>query len=67
HPEPLAPLRAQAVHLGSIQTEALVATQPQSLQLPPSGTFELYRVGDAMSSRDVHSAMLDAYRLSVCL
>ena len=60
-------LKNQSSNLGSIDNQALLETQPQSLLLNESGKYQLFRIGDAMSSRDIHSAMLDAYRLCVSL
>ena len=46
---------------------ALVAGQPQGRAREagrnPAGQFELYRIGDAVSSRNTHAAIYDALRL----
>ena len=38
-------------------------TPIQAQPRPKRAGFELYRIGDAVSSRSIHAAMLDAYRL----
>ena len=37
--------------------------RPQSLVRNPEGTYQLFRIGDAVSSRNVHAAVYDALRL----
>jgi hypothetical protein len=37
--------------------------RPQRLVRNPNGAFQLFRVGDAVSSRNVHAAVYDALRL----
>jgi len=48
-----------------IDIDALLGSSSQP-RCRDSG-FELYRVGDAVSSRSLHAALLDAYRLCVSL
>ena len=52
-----------AKNRGHLDLEALRRNQPQIVTLNREGNYVLFRVGDAVSSRDVHSAMLDAHRL----
>jgi 2,4-dienoyl-CoA reductase-like NADH-dependent reductase (Old Yellow Enzyme family) len=56
-------LRPLSVNDGITEIESLIGPAPLRAQLP--GGFELHRIGDAISSRSVHAAMLDALRLSV--
>ena len=58
-------LREQASNRGVTDINALVEAQPQP-GLDENG-FALFRIGDAVSSRSLHSALLDAYRLAVTL
>lgn len=58
--EALAPLSA---NLGEVDVAALLALRPQVAAPNPEGRFRLYRIGDAVASRDIHAAMLDANRL----
>jgi len=48
---------------GAIDLNALLAREPQQLVRNESGSFRLFRVGDAVASRNVHAAILDAARL----
>ena len=56
-------LRPQSVNYGVTDVDALAANMPQNLNTNPSGSFRLYRVGDAISSRDIHTAIYDSLRL----
>ena len=60
-------LRAKAANDGVTDIDALLATRPQPLDKNPDGRIELHRIGDAVASRDIHSAVLDALRLCVAL
>lgn len=53
-------LASQARNKGVCDPVALAEVRPQC---PPGPGFELHRIGDAVSSRDVHAAMLDANRI----
>lgn len=58
-------LRGRASNEGVTDLEAMVAAGPQ-----PHGSaagFELHRIGDAVASRNIHSAMLDALRICSAL
>ncbi len=44
-----------------------MAPDPQPVTIPAQGGYLLYRVGDAVSSRSVHAALLDAFRISIAL
>lgn len=48
---------------GAVDYEALVAGQPQAVVSNLEGTYELYRIGDAVSARNTHAAIYDALRL----
>lgn len=48
---------------GAIDLADLLARRPQSLVRNPEGTFQLFRIGDAVASRNVQAAILDAGRL----
>ena len=49
---------------GEVLIEALINGQPQTSARNPAGKFQLFRIGDAISSRGIHSAILDASRIS---
>jgi 2,4-dienoyl-CoA reductase-like NADH-dependent reductase (Old Yellow Enzyme family)/thioredoxin reductase len=48
---------------GAVDFRALLGRRPQSLVRDEHGSFQLFRIGDAVASRNVHAAMLDAARL----
>ncbi|RKF16760.1 N-methylproline demethylase [Roseovarius spongiae] len=58
-------LAERARNRGLPDLDALVAAQPQPVE--EGEGFDLFRLGDAVSSRDVHAAMLDATRLCIRL
>jgi len=55
-------LKPQSVNLGAVDYEALIASQPQTRNGGPAG-FQLFRIGDAVESRNIHAAIYDALRL----
>ncbi|KDB02018.1 N-methylproline demethylase [Defluviimonas sp. 20V17] len=56
-------LRPLSSNLGAVDHDALIAGRPQALAVNPAGTFQLFRIGDAVSSRNTHAAIYDALRL----
>ena len=56
-------LRAHSSNDGVTDLDALLAIKPQPLTLRPGAAFELHRIGDAVASRNIHAAVLDALRL----
>jgi hypothetical protein len=60
-------LKDKALNRGVTDIEALLRVQPQPHQPDGNGGFVLYRVGDAVSSRSLHAALLDAYRIALTL
>ena len=54
-------LRDTSSNRGTVDERALLEGRPQ----PGTGAdgFQLFRIGDAVSSRNIHAAVLDAYRL----
>lgn len=48
---------------GQVDQPALLAMQPQTIRSNDGGRFQLFRIGDAVSSRSVHTAIFDALRL----
>ena len=55
-------LKPQSENLGAVDYDALVAGKPQTLNGGPAG-FKLFRIGDAVESRNTHAAIYDALRL----
>jgi N-methyl-L-proline demethylase len=56
-------LRPGARNGGQIDLADLLARRPQATVRNPDGTYQLFRIGDAVAGRNVHAAMLDAARL----
>jgi hypothetical protein len=56
-------LKAGSCNNGSVDMDKLLAGQPQSSKDERGDGYELFRVGDAVSSRDIHCAILDSRRL----
>lgn len=56
-------LRPLSSNLGAVDYEALIAGRPQEVVRNPEGRFRLYRIGDAVSARNIHAAIYDALRL----
>ena len=48
---------------GATDYQALIAGEPQPYEKSSDGTFRLYRIGDAMASRNIHAAIYDSLRL----
>lgn len=48
---------------GAVDQDALIAGTPQSVVRNKTGSFQLFRIGDAVSSRNTHAAIYDALRL----
>ena len=56
-------LRPASTNLGAVDHAALLAGRPQSVVGNPDGRFQLFRIGDAVASRNIHAAVFDALRL----
>ena len=56
-------LKPGSSNLGEVDHAALIANRPQSLLRNPAGSYALYRIGDAVASRNIHAAVYDALRL----
>jgi 2,4-dienoyl-CoA reductase-like NADH-dependent reductase (Old Yellow Enzyme family)/pyruvate/2-oxoglutarate dehydrogenase complex dihydrolipoamide dehydrogenase (E3) component len=56
-------LKADSSNLGAVDYGALMDGRPQSLERNPTGSFQLFRIGDAVSGRNIHAAIYDALRL----
>jgi len=48
---------------GEMSHDDLLAGKPQSVVRNPDGTYQLFRIGDAVSARNTHAAIYDALRL----
>lgn len=48
---------------GAVDYDNLIDGAPQTIASNPDGKFQLFRIGDAVSARNVHAAIYDALRL----
>ncbi|MDB6084183.1 MAG: stcD 1, partial [Gammaproteobacteria bacterium] len=56
-------LKPNSNNLGILDQSRLIAGLPQESQPNPRGRYQLFRIGDAVSSRNIHAAIYDALRL----
>ena len=56
-------LAPRARNGGELDIEALIAGRPQETATNEEGAFTLFRVGDAVASRNIHAAIYDSLRL----
>jgi 2,4-dienoyl-CoA reductase-like NADH-dependent reductase (Old Yellow Enzyme family) len=49
---------------GEVDHDALLSGRPQELLRNPDARYQLFRIGDAVSSRNIHAAIYDALRLA---
>ncbi|MDO5696528.1 MAG: NADH:flavin oxidoreductase [Dermatophilus congolensis] len=52
-----------SVNGGEVDQDALLAGRTQAVRTNPDGRYQLFRVGDAVCSRNIHAAAYDALRL----
>lgn len=52
-----------STNLGEVDYDALRAGRAQDYTTNPSGAYQLFRIGDAVASRNIHAAIYDALRL----
>ena len=57
-------LKPRSVNLGEVDHRALLAGRPQEVVRNADGRFRLFRVGDAVASRNIHAAIFDSLRLA---
>lgn len=56
-------LKPQSRNLGEVDQRALIEGKPQAIASNVEGLFQLFRVGDAVMSRNVHAAIYESARL----
>jgi hypothetical protein len=56
-------LKEGSSNRGAVDYGALMEGRKQSLVRNSDGKYQLFRIGDAVSSRNVHAAVYDALRL----
>ena len=56
-------LKEESVNRGEVDHDALIDNRPQAIRSNPNGTFQLFRIGDAVASRNIHAAIYEALRM----
>ncbi len=56
-----------STNLGEVDQQALLKLQPQEVVRNADGGYQLFRIGDAVASRNIHAAIYDAFRLCLVL
>jgi N-methyl-L-proline demethylase len=56
-------LKPGSSNRGEVDHRALLANSHQTLMRNPDGRYQLFRVGDAVASRNIHAAIYDSLRL----
>ncbi len=57
-------LKPLSANRGEVDYDALIAGRPQQLARNQDGCFRLFRIGDAVASRNIHAAIYDALRFA---
>jgi N-methyl-L-proline demethylase len=60
-------LKDQSINNGEVDLAALIQVKPQQLTTNPRGRYQLFRIGDAIASRNIHSAIYDARRIAITI
>ena len=58
-------LKPLSRNLGEVDHPAFIAHAAQTMVRAPENKFQLFRIGDAVSSRNIHAAIYDAMRLTM--
>ena len=56
-------LKPMSCNGGAVNYDDLISGAAQTISRNPSGGFQLFRIGDAVASRNTHAAIYDALRL----
>ncbi|MBS3650211.1 FAD-dependent oxidoreductase [Pseudaminobacter sp. 19-2017] len=56
-------LKERSLNQGAVDYNALMEGRPQATVSNPDGKYMLFRVGDAVASRNIHAALFDSLRL----
>ena len=57
-------LKPQSINGGEVSHEQLIAGEAQSVTRNENGTFQLFRIGDAVAARNTHAAIYDGLRIA---
>lgn len=56
-------LKPGSKNRGEVSYDELLAGAPQTTERNPAGSYQLFRIGDAVAARNTHAAIYDALRL----
>ncbi|MDR6101566.1 2,4-dienoyl-CoA reductase-like NADH-dependent reductase (Old Yellow Enzyme family)/thioredoxin reductase [Agrobacterium larrymoorei] len=57
-------LKPRSLNGGEVSYDELIAGEAQSVTRNENGTFQLFRIGDAVAARNTHAAIYDGLRLA---
>lgn len=57
-------LKDRSRNRGEVDHAALIEGRPQEINVNPKGKFQLFRIGDAVASRNIHASIYEALRLA---
>jgi N-methyl-L-proline demethylase len=57
-------LKEGSVNRGEVDHADLIAGRPQAVRTNPQRTYQLFRIGDAVASRNIHAAIYDGLRFA---
>ncbi|WP_333629982.1 NADH:flavin oxidoreductase [Agrobacterium cavarae] len=57
-------LKPQSINGGEVSHDQLIAGEAQSVTRNENGTFQLFRIGDAVAARNTHAAIYDGLRIA---
>lgn len=57
-------LKPASKNLGEVSYDELLSGAPQTVARNPEGSYQLFRIGDAVAARNTHAAIYDALRLA---
>ena len=57
-------LKPGSKNLGEVSYDELLSGAPQTIERNPAGSYQLFRIGDAVAARNTHAAIYDALRLA---
>ena len=57
-------LKAESSNEGAVDYDALLEGKVQTVTTKPDGSFQLFRIGDAISNRNIHAAVFDGLRFA---
>lgn len=60
-------LQSDSSNNGEVDMDALIDCRPQTLIRNAQGTYQLFRIGDAVAGRNIHAAIYDARRLCMVM